>query len=126
MRPTTTDALIVENGKIVLIKRGTVPFKGVWALPGGFVDSQETAEEACVREAEEETGLDVKIERLVGVFSSPGRDPERGTIAIAYLCNVAGGKLLGGDDAEEAKWFSLVSLPKLAFDHGEIIGKMLG
>ena len=121
MRPTTVDALIVEKGKIVLIKRGTEPFKGEWALPGGFVDSQETAEAACVREAKEETGLDVKIEGLTGVFSEPGRDPERGTIAVAYLCNVAGGKLLRGDDAMEAKWFSLNGLPELAFDHWEII-----
>lgn len=121
MRPTTTDALIIKEGKIVLIKRGTEPFKDKWALPGGFVDSGETAEAACVREAKEETGLIVEVEKLVGVFSEPARDPERGTIAVAYLCREIGGKLSGGDDAAEARWFSLGKLPELAFDHKKII-----
>jgi len=124
MRPTTVDALIVEDGRIVLIKRGTDPFKGKWALPGGFVDSGETAEEACGREAKEETGLDVNVGKLLGVFSDPARDPGRGTIAVAYLCSVLGGEIRGGDDAEEAKWFSLDSLLELAFDHKKIIEKV--
>jgi len=121
MRPTTTDAVIVREDEIVLIRRGTEPFKGKWALPGGFVDSGETAEAACVREAKEETGLDVEVEELLGVFSGPERDPVRRTIAVAYLCKEVGGELVGGDDAAEAKWFSLEELPELAFDHLEII-----
>ena len=124
MRPTTVDALIIENEKIVLIKRGTEPFRGKWALPGGFVDSGETAEGACVREAKEETGLEVKVEKLVGVFSEPGRDPERGTIAVAYFCSMGGGELKGGDDAQKAEWFPLEELPELAFDHKKIIEKL--
>ncbi len=121
MRPTTVDALIIRDGKIILIKRGTEPFLGAWALPGGFVDSGETAQDACVREAKEETGLEVRVLELVGVFSEPLRDPERGTIAVAYLCEAVGGEISGGDDAREAEWFSLRDLPELAFDHKEII-----
>lgn len=120
MRPATVDALILEDGKIMLIKRGREPDKGKWALPGGFVDEGETAEEACVREAREETGLEIEVGKIVGVFSEPGRDP-RGTISIAYLCRKKGGKAMGGDDAEEAGWFPLDGLPELAFDHGRII-----
>lgn len=126
MRPATVDALILDGEKIVLIRRGTEPFKGKWALPGGFVDEGETTEECCVREVREETGLDVVVGELVGVFSNPGRDPERGTIAVAYLCRALGGEIQGGDDAEKAEWFSLGKLPPLAFDHEEIIRKMKG
>jgi len=124
MRPTTVDAVIKENKKIVLIKRGTEPFLGKWALPGGFVDSGETTEEACIREAGEETGLKIDILKLIGVFSEPSRDISRGTISIAYLCKNTGGKLVGGDDATEAKWFSLEKLPEIAFDHKKIIEKV--
>lgn len=130
MRPFTTDAVIVRNGGIVLIRRGKEPFKGRWALPGGFAEEGETAERCCEREALEETGLKVRAKRLVGVFSDPERDP-RGTIAGAYLCEVVADadgkpgtrnwKPRGGDDAKEAKWFPLEELPELAFDHKKIM-----
>lgn len=127
MRPFVTDAVIVREGRIVLIRRNNEPFKGKWALPGGFVEEGETAELCCQREAYEETGLKVRAKRLIGVFSDPGRDP-RGTVAAAYLCEIIGGKqetkgwkLVGGDDAKAAKWFSLNKLPTLAFDHKKII-----
>jgi 8-oxo-dGTP diphosphatase len=123
MRPVAADALVVRDGEILLIRRGKEPFKGKWALPGGFVEEGETVEGACVREAKEETGLDVRILKMVGVFSEPSRDP-RGTVGVAFLCEVAGGKLKGGDDVEEAKWFPLGELPELAFDHKGIIGKI--
>jgi len=128
MRPFTTDAVIVEGNRIILIRRDKEPFRGMWALPGGFAEAGETAEECCAREAREETGLDVRVGRLVGVFSGPERDP-RGTIAGAYLCRVvgsAGRKLKGGDDAAEARWFSLDVLPDLAFDHKKIIEEAKG
>ena len=120
MRPFVTDAVIARKGRIVLIKRGNEPWKGMWALPGGFAEDGETAEQCCEREAHEETGLRVKAKKLIGIFSDPKRDP-RGTISGAYLCEVLGGELKGGDDATEAKWFSLSELPKLVFDHEKIM-----
>jgi 8-oxo-dGTP diphosphatase len=122
MRPFVTDALIVRNGGIVLILRKNEPFKGKWALPGGFAEADETAEQCCAREALEETGLSVRVKRLIGVFSGPERDP-RGTVAAAYLCEVVGGELKGGDDAKAAEWFPLDRLPELGFDHSRIIEK---
>lgn len=120
MRPFVTDAVIVRDGKIVLIRRNKEPFRGRWALPGGFAEKNETAEECCEREAFEETGLRVRVKKLIGVFSDPGRDPRR-TVAAAYLCEVVGGELKGGTDAKEARWFALEELPALAFDHEKII-----
>ncbi|MFH1054683.1 MAG: NUDIX hydrolase [Candidatus Altiarchaeota archaeon] len=117
----TVDAAIVEAGKIVFIRRVNPPFKGSWALPGGFVDLGEKVEDACVREAKEETSLDVKIKKLVGVYSDPKRDPRGHTVGIIFLCDIVGGKLKAADDAKEAKWFSLDALPELAFDHGKIV-----
>ena len=117
----TVDAAIVEDGRIVLIKRNNPPFKGHWALPGGFVDVGETVEEACVREAKEETSLDVDIVRLVGVYSDPKRDPRGHTVSVVFLCRRKGGVLKGADDAKEAQWFGLDNLPKLAFDHAKIV-----
>ena len=123
MRPFACDAVIVKERSILLIQRKNEPYGGKWALPGGYVDDGETAEECCAREALEETGLQVKVGKLIGVFSRPDRDP-RGTISAAYLCEVVGGELKGGSDAEEAKWFPLDELPTLAFDHKGIISKM--
>ena len=121
MRPVAADALLVEGNKVLLIRRGKEPFLGKWAIPGGFLEENETLEQCCVREAKEETGLEVRIEGLLGVFSEPGRDP-RGTVGVVFLCKRIGvGEAKGGDDAEEAKWFQLDSLPEMAFDHGKIL-----
>ena len=117
----TTDAVIVEDGKVVLIRRVNPPFEGVWALPGGFVDVGETVEDACVREAREETCLDVGVAGLVGVYSDPSRDPRGHTVGVVFLCEKKGGELRAADDAKEAKWFSLDELPELAFDHDKIL-----
>ena len=117
----TVDAAIVEGKKIVLIRRNNPPFKGCWALPGGFVDVGETVEAAVVREAAEETSLDVGIVRLVGVYSDPKRDPRGHTVSVVYLCVKKGGVLKGADDAKEAKWFGFGELPNLAFDHAKIV-----
>jgi len=117
----TVDAVIVEGGKVVLIRRVNPPFKGMWALPGGFVDVGETVEAACVREAREETSLDVGIVKLVGVYSDPKRDPRGHTVGVIFLCKAKGGELKAADDAKEAGWFGLDGLPELAFDHGRIL-----
>ena len=89
-RPALTADCVVfglddEDLKILLIQRGLEPFKGQWALPGGFVDVGETVEEAAVREMREETGLDVQLERLVGVYSDPERDPRGHNVSVVFL-----------------------------------------
>jgi 8-oxo-dGTP diphosphatase len=117
----TADAVVIEDGRVLLVLRGNPPFEGMWALPGGFVDYGEDTGSACVREAYEETGLDVEIKRLVGVYSDPGRDPRGHTVSIAYLCVRVGGCLKPGDDAKETGWHNLSALPPLAFDHQKII-----
>jgi len=125
-RAAVADAVILDGGKILLVKRGREPEKGKWAVPGGHMERDETAEEACVREVKEETGLEVRIVKLIGVFSSPSRDPIRQTVASAYLCVPAGStEAKGGDDAAEAKWFRLKGLPPLAFDHAQMVAAAL-
>lgn len=120
MRPFACDMLLKKDNKILLIKRGRWPFEGKWALPGGRINDDETAEECLKREMHEETGLDIEIVSFVGLYSDPARDPRK-TIGAAYVVRKKGGKLKAGDDAKEAKWFPLDGLPELAFDHGRII-----
>jgi ADP-ribose pyrophosphatase YjhB (NUDIX family) len=115
----TVDTIIEVAGGIVLIKRRFLP--PGWALPGGFVEYGETAEAAAVREAREETGLEVSLTQLFGVYSDPRRDPRRHTIAIVFI-GVASGVPVAGDDAGAAQIFSPRLLPApLAFDHGQIL-----
>ncbi|MBI2085178.1 MAG: NUDIX hydrolase [Candidatus Aenigmarchaeota archaeon] len=126
MKRTTlaVDAIIESEGKIVLVRRGSQPFKGFWAIPGGHVDYMETVEHAAVREAKEETGLDIRLKWLVGVYSDPKRNPDdEHRVAVAFSAEIAGGKLMGGDDAAEAKLFPIGQLSKieLAFDHNKIL-----
>ncbi|ADD08895.1 NUDIX domain-containing protein [Candidatus Aciduliprofundum boonei] len=117
----TVDGILVEDEKILLVKRGREPFKGMYALPGGFVEYGERTEDAIVREMEEETGLKTEIIGLVGVYSDPKRDPRDHTITVVYELRRLGGKLKGGDDATYATMFPLNALPELAFDHAKII-----
>ena len=123
----TVDALILYNKKkdIILIRRKNPPFQGDLALPGGFVDIGETVEDACIREAQEETNLKVKITKLIGVFSDPKRDPRGHTVTVAYLCEPVDKrrKPVAQDDASDLEIVPLLIIPKLklAFDHMEII-----
>jgi len=122
----TVDAIILyEPNEIVLIKRKNPPFKGQYALPGGFVDIGETVETACIREAKEETNINVKITQMVGVFSNPERDPRGHTVTIAYLCEpkTKKEKPQAKDDALELDIIDLSKIDslKLAFDHKDII-----
>lgn len=117
----TVDGLILKDKKVLLIKRKNYPFKGKWALPGGFVEYKEKTEDTAIREVFEETGLKTKINNLVGVYSDPNRDPRGHTVSVIYLLEICGGKLKSSDDTSDAKFFDLNQLPKLAFDHNKII-----
>ncbi len=119
-RPLSIDALIIRNGKILLIKRGIEPYKDFWALPGGHVDFNETVEEAVKRETEEETNLKVVSLKLLGVYSNPKRHPNQ-SVAVSYIAETTG-EPRASDDAKECRFFPLDELPKdLAFDHKKII-----
>lgn len=124
-RGLTIDAVIIKDGKLLLVKRGAEPFKGFWATPGGFVEWDETVEDAVAREVKEETGLTVKRTKLVGVFSSPSRHPKQ-VITIFYLAETEDGTAIAGDDADDVQWFALDNLPEqLAFDHEQLIAASL-
>ncbi|MBE8539127.1 NUDIX domain-containing protein [Geoglobus acetivorans] len=117
----TVDAIIPYGNGIVLVKRKNEPFKGSYALPGGIVEYGESVERAVIRETKEETGLDVVVEKLVGVYSDPDRDPRGHFVSICFLTRVVGGELKAGSDAREVKIFKLNELPELAFDHSKMI-----
>jgi len=117
----TVDGVLFKDSKILLIKRKNPPFESMWALPGGFVEYGETTEDAVVREVEEETGLQCTISQLLGVYSDPSRDPRGHTISIVYIVERKNGTVSGGDDAAEAAFHPLHSLPDLSFDHDKII-----
>lgn len=114
------DALIHFDEGIVLIRRENPPYQGFYALPGGFVEVGETVEEAAQREAKEETGLEIILLKLVGVYSKPDRDPRGHVVSISYLAE-GRGELVAGSDARSAEVFDPEDLPPLAFDHATII-----
>lgn len=105
----------------MLVKRKNEPYRGRWALPGGFVRYGEKVEHAATREAREETGLKVKLRGLVGVYSAPGRDPRGHVVSVCFLAQRIGGKLKAASDADEVKIFRQVPWKKLAFDHAQIL-----
>ncbi|WP_264982152.1 NUDIX hydrolase [Pseudodesulfovibrio portus] len=121
--PTVDVVIAMPSGQgegVVLIKRANPPYG--WALPGGFVDYGETCEHAAVREMREETGLDVTLTGLLGVYSDPDRDPRQHTMSVVYTGVPADpDSLLAGDDAAEARVFPLGEWPELAFDHARIL-----
>ena len=113
-----------ERGlEVLLVRRRNEPFKGGWALPGGFVDDDEDLPRAAARELAEETGLEPVLMEQVGAWGTPGRDPRGRTVSVVYLALAAVGRdaVQGGDDAAEAAWHAVSSLPPLAFDHGDIV-----
>lgn len=122
----SVDCIVFDrNDRLLLIKRGNPPFKGRYALPGGFVDIGETVEDAALRELKEETGIDGKVIRLVGVYSDPKRDPRGHTVSAAFLIKPRSTKVVGGDDAASAEFVSNWRALKLAFDHGSILADAL-
>jgi ADP-ribose pyrophosphatase YjhB (NUDIX family) len=108
--------------QLLLVERGEEPFKGAWALPGGFVRDRESLDEAARRELEEETGVrDIYLEQLY-TFGEPNRDPRARVITVAYFAIIASGRraLRASADAADAQWFAVSALPPLAFDHDRI------
>ena len=120
----TVDIVVFDyqQQNILLIQRKNDPYKGMWALPGGFVDEHEDLETAARRELKEETSIEVEKLMQVKAFGKPGRDPRQHTVSIAFVGVAAENVVvLAADDAKEAKWFDKNNLPDLAFDHAEII-----
>jgi 8-oxo-dGTP diphosphatase len=114
----TVDIIIEIMGGIVLIERKNEPLG--WALPGGFVDYGESLEKAAIREALEETGLQIKLIRQLKTYSDPGRDPRHHTISTVFIAT-ADGQPRAGDDAGNSGIFTRQNLPPLAFDHEKIL-----
>lgn len=121
----TTDCVIFgfdgEGLKVLLIERGDHPYKGSWAFPGGFLEMDESADEGAKRELMEETGLTAPFVKQFHTFSTPDRDPRERVLTVAYYALVRMSEVKGMDDAAQAKWFALDAIPKLAFDHEEIM-----
>ena len=123
-------AVIVRDGRVLLIRRGQAPLLGEWSLPGGVLECGETLREATVREAREETGLVVETVDMLGVYERivPGdRRVRYHYVLIDFLCRAVGGELRAGSDAAEVGWFTRAELLalKLAFDTNEVVAKGL-
>ncbi len=127
-RPSVTVDVVMmslrqRDLQILLVKRGSWPFEGMWAIPGGFVTIDESLESAAKRELQEETGVqDVYLEQLY-TFGDPGRDPRTRVITVVYFALLDSERLQvkAASDAAEVGWFSVYELPQLAFDHAKIL-----
>lgn len=121
----TADCIVMtRDNQVLLIQRKNEPCQGQWAFPGGFMNIDETAEAAAVRELQEETGITLSETDIfqVGAYTAVDRDPRERIITIAYLAEIdAPVPVKGSDDAARAQWFPLDALPPLAFDHAEIL-----
>lgn len=119
----TTDAILISPARtVLLIERGREPYKGTWALPGGFIDMDEELDVACQRELVEETGIKLSGLKQFRAFGGVNRDPRHRTISIIFYCfTEAEIQPTAGDDAASARWFPIDELPELAFDHRQIL-----
>lgn len=112
--------------KVLLIKRKNDPYKGSWALPGGFVDENESPDDALIRESKEEISADLEDFFQFKTYGTPGRDPRGHTVSIVYVSFCKNKiKLKAGDDASEYSWFEIDKLPELSFDHKEILDEIV-
>ncbi len=117
----TVDIIIELEDGVVLVRRKNNPYKNYWAIPGGFVEYGETVENAARREAEEETGLEVELREILGVYSDPDRDPRGHMVSICFLAEKISGELKASTDAADVKVFKEVPSSNLAFDHEKIL-----
>jgi ADP-ribose pyrophosphatase YjhB (NUDIX family) len=128
LNPSPTAGILVrdDDGRVLLVRRKYDPFAGLWTMPAGFIEYGETAEETAVRELEEETGLVIAVDRVNAVETC--RDDPRGdSVFVLYEGRVEGGSLRAGDDADEADFFALDSLPEIAFAcQRRILGRLAG
>lgn len=132
-RPALTVDIVVftlrENRlQVLLIQRGSDPYEGMWALPGGFVQMEESLEAAALRELNEETGVQEAYLEQLYTYGEPDRDPRGRVVTVAYFALVpvdAPFRARGGSDARQAQWFPVDELPALAFDHAQIVGYAL-
>lgn len=115
------DGILIDRGKLIAIRRKYPPFQGKLALPGGFVEYGERVEEAVVREYREETGLRTSVERLLGVYSAPDRDPRDQVISAVFVLKRTGGMLKSGSDAESIELVRPEDATEMAFDHSDIV-----
>lgn len=121
VRALAADAVIDLEGEVVLLERDHPPFAGEWVLPGGLVEPDETARQACTREAAEEVGLEVAVDAFVGLYDDPDRD-ERGNVSAAYLCSpVTDEPPVARDEARRVATFAPADLPAMGFDHRRIV-----
>ena len=118
---------VLPHPQVLLIRRKNPPYKNLWALPGGFLEMDESLQESAHRELLEETSISNVHLTQIGAFGDPDRDPRGRVITIAYLGIVKSEQqeAVAGSDASDVAWFSTVDLPQLAFDHKEIIIKAL-
>ncbi len=119
--PKVAAAVLVEQeGRVLLVRRVNKPFRGLWTLPAGFVDAEEDPASAAARECLEETGLTVRVTRVLEVIA--GREHERGAdFVIVYAAQVESGELAAADDADAADWFERSNLPPLAFKATHVV-----
>lgn len=124
-RPAVSADVVVldcETDSILLIQRKKDPFAGSWALPGGFMDMDESADVAAIRELKEETELIVESVKQIGAYSTVDRDPRGRVVTVAFFTTASqSDHIAAADDAADARWFSINELPDLAFDHAKII-----
>lgn len=117
--------MIEDELSILLIERGEEPFRGAWALPGGFIREHEDLDACASRELREETGVEIRLLEPIANFSAPDRDPRGRTISVAYLAltSTSSHSLVAGTDAAKAQWVRCDQLPTMAFDHAAIVAK---
>ena len=119
----TVDVILQRDSKVLMIRRRKDPFKDRLALPGGFVNEGETAEDAMRREAIEETSLEVEPVDILGVYSDPKRDPRKHILTVVFIGIIVGGTEKAGDDAASIEWVKIPDIQpqQIAFDHAQIL-----